>query len=103
MRRALFGVNTSEQITDNQRRELETVVARHGWSVAVVRCEIDVVAGWSVDRLGRSLGRRSRASYNKRSLIALLPDQARTELRRTLESIASLWPGTPRIASSPAS
>jgi DNA invertase Pin-like site-specific DNA recombinase len=74
-------VSTSEQTTDNQRRELETVVARHGWSVvsafedvgisgargrdkrpafnrlckAVVRREIDVVAAWSVDRLGCSL------------------------------------------------
>jgi DNA invertase Pin-like site-specific DNA recombinase len=74
-------VSTSEQTTDNQRRELEAVAARHGWHVvkvfedagisgakgreqrpgldammkAVARREIDAVAAWSVDRLGRSL------------------------------------------------
>src|SRR5215469_13736330 len=39
-------VSTSEQTTRNQRRELVAVAMRHGW---------DVVAAWSVDRLGRSL------------------------------------------------
>jgi DNA invertase Pin-like site-specific DNA recombinase len=74
-------VSTSEQTTDNQRRELEAVAARCGWTVvqvfedagisgakgrqarpgldallkAVTRREIDMVAAWSVDRLGRSL------------------------------------------------
>jgi DNA invertase Pin-like site-specific DNA recombinase len=74
-------VSTSEQTTDNQRRELEAVAARHGWTVvevfedagisgakgrdsrpgldammkAVTRREVDMVAAWSVDRLGRSL------------------------------------------------
>jgi DNA invertase Pin-like site-specific DNA recombinase len=74
-------VSTSEQTTKNQRRELEAVAERHGWSVvsafedagvsgakgreqrpgfdalmkAVARREIDMVAAWSVDRLGRSL------------------------------------------------
>jgi DNA invertase Pin-like site-specific DNA recombinase len=74
-------VSTSEQTTDNQRRELETVAARHEWTVvgvfedagisgakgrderpgldalmkAVARREVDMVAAWSVDRLGRSL------------------------------------------------
>jgi DNA invertase Pin-like site-specific DNA recombinase len=74
-------VSTSEQTTDNQRRELEAVAERHGWHVAaafedagisgakgrelrpgldslmkaVARREIDMVAAWSVDRLGRSL------------------------------------------------
>ena len=74
-------VSTSEQTTKNQRRELEAVAERHGWLVvsafedagisgakgreqrpgldalmkAVARREIDMVAAWSVDRLGRSL------------------------------------------------
>ncbi len=74
-------VSTSEQTTENQRRELEAVAARCGWTVvrifddagisgakgrharpgldallkAVARREIDMVAAWSVDRLGRSL------------------------------------------------
>jgi DNA invertase Pin-like site-specific DNA recombinase len=74
-------VSTSEQTTENQRRELMAVAERHGWAVvrifedagisgvkgrndrpglnallkAVARREIDMVAAWSVDRLGRSL------------------------------------------------
>jgi DNA invertase Pin-like site-specific DNA recombinase len=74
-------VSTSEQTTRNQRPELEAVAKRHGWQVvavfedagvsgakgrdgrpgfnammkAVTRREIDMVAAWSVDRLGRSL------------------------------------------------
>jgi DNA invertase Pin-like site-specific DNA recombinase len=74
-------VSTSEQTTRNQRRELHAVAERHGWDVvatyedagvsgakgrderpgfdqlmmAVARREIDMVAAWSVDRLGRSL------------------------------------------------
>ena len=74
-------VSTSEQTTDNQQRELEAVAVRCGWAVvqvfedagisgakgrqarpgldallkAVARREIDMVAAWSVDRLGRSL------------------------------------------------
>lgn len=74
-------VSTSEQNTRNQRRELKAVADRHGWLVvkvfedagisgakgsdhrpgladllkAVARREIDMVAAWSVDRLGRSL------------------------------------------------
>jgi DNA invertase Pin-like site-specific DNA recombinase len=74
-------VSTSEQTTTNQRRELKAVAERHGWDVvavfedagisgakgreqrpgldammkAVARREIDMVAAWSVDRLGRSL------------------------------------------------
>jgi DNA invertase Pin-like site-specific DNA recombinase len=74
-------VSTSEQTTTNQRRELHAVAKRHGRSVvqvfedaaisgakgrkdrpaldallkSVARREVDVVAAWSVDRLGRSL------------------------------------------------
>jgi DNA invertase Pin-like site-specific DNA recombinase len=74
-------VSTSEQTTRNQRRELKAVAERHGWEVvnvfedagisgakgrdrrpgldalmkAVARKDIDMVAAWSVDRLGRSL------------------------------------------------
>ena len=74
-------VSTSEQTTVNQRRELEAVAKRHGWHAvrvfedagisgakgrqarpgldellkAVARREVDMVAAWSVDRLGRSL------------------------------------------------
>ena len=74
-------VSTSEQNTANQRRELEAAAKRHGWELvavfedagisgakgrrerpglddllkAVTRREFDLVAAWSVDRLGRSL------------------------------------------------
>jgi DNA invertase Pin-like site-specific DNA recombinase len=75
-------VSTGEQTTENQRRELEAVAARHNWRVvevyedagilsgakgrdkrpgldrllkAVARRDVDMVAAWSVDRLGRSL------------------------------------------------
>jgi DNA invertase Pin-like site-specific DNA recombinase len=74
-------VSTSEQTTENQRRELFAVAERHGWVVvrifedagisgaksrdsrpgldamlkAIARREVDMVAAWSVDRLGRSL------------------------------------------------
>jgi DNA invertase Pin-like site-specific DNA recombinase len=74
-------VSTAEQTVENQRRELAAVAERHGWEVvaiftdagisgskgrdkrpgydqlcqAIARREIDQVAAWSVDRLGRSL------------------------------------------------
>src|SRR5271154_6788164 len=74
-------VSTSKQETENQRRELEAVAARSGWEIvkvyedagisgakgrdhrpgldallkAVNAKEFDMVAAWSVDRLGRSL------------------------------------------------
>ncbi len=74
-------VSTKEQTTENQRRELELVAERAGWNVvqvfedagvsgskgrekrpaydallkAVARREVDLVAAWSVDRLGRSM------------------------------------------------
>jgi len=72
-------VSTDQQSVENQQRELEAVAQRHGWEVvgmfadegvsgakaqrpafdklmhAVARREVDLVAAWSVDRLGRSL------------------------------------------------
>jgi len=74
-------VSTDGQTTVNQQRELEAVAERHGWTVvevfkdhgisgkngrekrpgfdklhqAIARREVDIVAAWSVDRLGRSL------------------------------------------------
>src|ERR1035438_4271208 len=74
-------VSTCKQETVNQRRELEAVAARSGWQIvkvyedagisgakgrdkrpgldamlkAVNAKEFDLVATWSVDRLGRSL------------------------------------------------
>ncbi len=74
-------VSTDGQTTDNQLRELRAAAARQGWNVAmefvdhgvsgakgrqdrpqfrallngVARREFDMVAAWSVDRLGRSL------------------------------------------------
>jgi len=74
-------VSTDKQTTDNQRRELKAVAERSGWQVvkvfedagvsgakgrdhrpgldammkAVNAKEFDLVAAWSVDRLGRSL------------------------------------------------
>jgi DNA invertase Pin-like site-specific DNA recombinase len=74
-------VSTHDQTTENQRRELAEVAERAGWDVvavfsdegisgakgrdkrpgfdalmkAVTRREVDMVAAWSVDRLGRSM------------------------------------------------
>jgi len=74
-------VSTAEQTTKNQKRELQAVATRHGWEVVetfedagvsgakgrgqrpgldallrgVARKDFDLVAAWSVDRLGRSL------------------------------------------------
>ena len=74
-------VSTTGQTVKNQRRELELAAERHGWRVVVTfadkgisgskgrdkrpefdrlcggiaRREFDLVAAWSVDRLGRSL------------------------------------------------
>lgn len=74
-------VSTDGQTVENQLEELREVAARHGWEVvatfadrgisgtkgregrpqfdkllkAVARREVDMVAAWSVDRLGRSL------------------------------------------------
>lgn len=74
-------VSTSEQTTENQRRELEAVARRSGWEIVEIyedsgisgakgrekrpaydrllkdatRRQFDVVMAWSVDRLGRSL------------------------------------------------
>jgi DNA invertase Pin-like site-specific DNA recombinase len=74
-------VSTKDQTTENQLRELRTVAKRAGWGTvrvfedagvsgakgrdkrpgydallkAVARREIDLVAAWSVDRLGRSM------------------------------------------------
>jgi DNA invertase Pin-like site-specific DNA recombinase len=74
-------VSTDGQTTTNQQRELEAVCERRGWSVVevlrdhgisgrngrekrpgydkllqgVARKDFDIVAAWSVDRLGRSL------------------------------------------------
>jgi DNA invertase Pin-like site-specific DNA recombinase len=80
MKAALYlRVSTDQQTVANQKRELEAVAERHGWTIlgvyadegvsgarssrpaldklmlAVARREVDVVAAWSVDRLGRSL------------------------------------------------
>jgi DNA invertase Pin-like site-specific DNA recombinase len=74
-------VSTTGQTVENQQRELEMAAERHGWQVVVAfadegisgsrgrdkrpafdrlcrgiaRREFDLVAAWSVDRLGRSL------------------------------------------------
>ena len=74
-------VSTDTQTTDNQLTELRAIAERHGWTVArefidhgisgakgrrdrpqfdalckgVARREFDMVAAWSVDRLGRSM------------------------------------------------
>ena len=74
-------MSTTGQTVENQRRELKAVAKQHGWEVvkeftdegisgangrekrpgfdhlmkAITRREIDMVAAWSVDRLGRSL------------------------------------------------
>ena len=74
-------VSTDGQTVENQTRELDEVASRHGWEVVevfadegisgakgrdqrpafdrlcmgIARREFDMVAAWSVDRLGRSL------------------------------------------------
>src|SRR6476619_7323484 len=74
-------VSTSEQTVENQRRDLDEAARRSGWTIvaeyedagisgnkgrdrrpqfdamlkAAARREFDIVAAWSVDRLGRSL------------------------------------------------
>lgn len=74
-------VSTDGQTTDNQLRELQAAAERHGWEIvfqyvdhgvsgakgrearpafnamcnAMARREFDLIAAWSVDRLGRSL------------------------------------------------
>lgn len=74
-------VSTNDQRVDNQRRELLQVCKRNGWEVvstfvdegisgakgrrdragydsllkSITRREVDLIAAWSVDRLGRSL------------------------------------------------
>jgi DNA invertase Pin-like site-specific DNA recombinase len=74
-------VSTNSQTVENQRRELLDAASRHGWEIvgeyrdegisgakgrdkrpaldkllkAVARREVDLIAVWSVDRLGRSL------------------------------------------------
>ena len=74
-------VSTDQQTTENQRRELIALAERMGWEIvaefcdegisgakgrdqrpgfdalmkAIARREIDLVASWAVDRLGRSL------------------------------------------------
>ncbi|MEZ0218661.1 MAG: recombinase family protein [Tardiphaga sp.] len=74
-------VSTDDQTTANQRRELTAVAERAGWNVvavfedagisgakgrdkrpgfdklmrAITRREVDMVAAWSVDRIGRSM------------------------------------------------
>src|SRR5713226_3653783 len=74
-------VSTGDQTIENQERDLREAAGRHGWNVvavfkdegisgskgrdkrpafdrlckAIVRREIDLVAAWSVDRLGRSV------------------------------------------------
>lgn len=74
-------VSTDGQSTENQTRELRQIAKRHGWTVVaeyvdrgisgakgrdkrpqfdallkgVARKDFDVIAAWSVDRLGRSL------------------------------------------------
>jgi DNA invertase Pin-like site-specific DNA recombinase len=74
-------VSTTGQTVENQRRELKAASGRHGWTIAqvyqdagisgakgreqrpgldallkgVARRDFDLVAAWSVDRLGRSL------------------------------------------------
>ena len=74
-------VSTDEQTTDNQRRELEAVAKRSGWEIVeayedhgisgakgrdkrpaldslmkdATRHRFDIVAAWSIDRMGRSV------------------------------------------------
>jgi DNA invertase Pin-like site-specific DNA recombinase len=79
--RCITAVSTASQTTKNQRRDLERVAAARGWNIfaqfsdegisgakgrgdrpaldallkGAVRGEFDLLAVWSIDRLGRSL------------------------------------------------
>jgi len=87
-------VSTADQTTDNQLRELSQVANARGWEVVMVykdeaisgskvrahrpalkkmledatRMQFDLVAAWSVDRLGRSLSDLLRTSDDLRAL-----------------------------------
>jgi DNA invertase Pin-like site-specific DNA recombinase len=99
-------VSTDKQTTNNQRRELEAVAERSGWGSsrstisgakgrdqrpgldammkAVNAKEFDMVATWSVERLGRSLT----------DLLSIL--QAHTDLKKGARIVAlarSLYSG----------
>jgi DNA invertase Pin-like site-specific DNA recombinase len=78
-------VSTDEQTVENQRQALTEAIERRGWRIvevfedngvsgakgrdkrpgydrllkAATRRKIDIVAAWSVDRLGRSLQRKA--------------------------------------------
>src|SRR5258705_6870427 len=104
-------VSTSKQDTDNQRRELEAVAARSGWHVervyedagisgakgrdkrpgldamlkAVNTKEFDMVATWSVDRLGRSLTGDSASQARIQQLCR--------QHRPWVASLRTAWPG----------
>src|SRR5918912_3980790 len=82
-------VSTTGQTVENQRRELHAAAERHGWQIvrefedagisgakgrdqrpgldallkAVSRREVDLVAAWSVDRLGPGPSRTSWPSW----------------------------------------
>ena len=107
IRTALYvRVSTIGQTVENQLRELQEVAERHGWNVvaifkdegisgakgrdrrpgldrllkAVTRREVDLVAAWSVDRLGplpSRFDRRSRRASRQglRSLFAPTRDR----------------------------
>jgi DNA invertase Pin-like site-specific DNA recombinase len=105
-------VSTGGQTVHNQIRELEAVGKRLGWEIveryvdegisgmkgrdqrpalaemlkAVIRREVDVVAAWSVDRLGRSL----------QELVAILSDLREREVDLYLHQ-QGLDTGTPSV------
>lgn len=60
-------VSTSEQTTDNQRRELMAVAERHGWVVVQV-FEDAGISGARAARSGRRLMRCSRRWPDVRSI-----------------------------------
>ena len=101
-RTALYArVSTDSQTTDNQLRELRAAAERHGWVIVaefvdhgisgakgrdkrpqfdallhgVARKQFDMIAAWSVDRLGRSHAGPTR-----------VPDGTPRERRRTVPS-----------------
>jgi len=101
-------VSTDQQTTRNQLRELQEIAERHGWTVVatfqdqgisgakgrehrpglsklmqgVARRDFDLVAAWSVDRLGRSL----------QDLVGLLGGYTPSALTSTSISRASTRP-----------
>ena len=112
-------VSTDGQSVENQLRELEAVAVKEGWVIVerfvdkgisgakgregrpafdklckgIVRREFDLIAAWSVDRLGRSLqDSKPGADCERTSLWSLIAMKSKPRLRATANWLATVWP-----------